>query len=196
MVRHHFQKRALKSWWSKRSIIAEAFHENSYWRNKMAIKLFQNSSRIQLPYAFLKNLTVAKERAFWAIDIFRLTAFFSGMFQIFRSEFCHRSEQTAPIFFKNSGRNTTHKNSQLHLIFQTFSFLGDELYDMTEEELESSFIQNFPRNQLLKKDFILLFHHSNEFAHKCHDILMKLLSKSIQYGVLFQDFFRSEFRYI
>ena len=64
------------------------------------------------------------------------------MFQLFRSEFCHRSKQTAPIFFKNSGRNATHKNSRLHLIFQIFGFLGDELYDMTEEELESSLVHH------------------------------------------------------
>ena len=64
------------------------------------------------------------------------------MFQLFQSEFCHRSKQTTLIFFKNSSRNSTHKNRRLHLISQIFDFLGDELYDMTEEELESSLVHH------------------------------------------------------
>ena len=64
------------------------------------------------------------------------------MFQFFQSEFFYKNKQTAPIFFKNSGRNSTYKNSRLHLIFQIFGILGDELYDMTEEELESSLVHH------------------------------------------------------
>ena len=93
-------------------------------KQEMAIKLFQNSSRIQLPYAFLKKFWLQdlklKKELFAPQTYFILLHFSLACFNFSGLNFFYKSKQTAPVFFKNSGQNSTHKNSWLHLIFQKF----------------------------------------------------------------------------